>query len=634
MQTSYNEKGESSNIGKTFQSLADSDEFNEINEKLNTGKEYIEMVFDKARYGIAIMVNMNFKYVNPRFLNIFGYDSFSELQKMNLIDLIEPKSIPIIVERIKKAKTGKSNTFNFNIKGVKNDGILIDLDIRSTPMHNSKMACVLCIEDITENKRNEDELLTLRTAVDQSPSIVMITNKNGNIEYVNPVFTKISGYSFNEVIGKNPRFLKTESSLPALYKNLWNSITTGGEWRGILKNKKKDGSYFWISTFVSVVKNKNNEITHFFAVQEDITHHKKTEENLQLSEERFFTLFESSPVAIAVTQNLKFKFINPSLVKLFAYKNRNELLQINPLELLIPSEIEKGREYNRKREKGDDVPYNYESIGIKKNGDHFPIRISATRIELEVGYATIAFVEDISMQKQHEEMQKQILNDLKLSNKEMKEFGSIISHDLRSPMLGIALLSDLIVREYHDVLDEGGRERLNQVNMQVKKMDVLLKEVYNYSMSGISKANRDQFYSKQVINNLIKTFVLSTNTNITLVGEFPSITYNMTQFVQVLSNLLNNAIIHNEKENGEIKIYTSKKIDHWIFHIQDNGVGIDEKYYKQIFKMFKSLNPTNDPKSTGVGLAIVKKIVEENGGSISVKSKLGKGSTFSFTVPK
>ncbi|MBC6930231.1 MAG: PAS domain S-box protein [Candidatus Jettenia sp.] len=124
----------------------------------------------------------------------------------------------------------------------------------------------------------EDELRKLSHAIEQSPSAVMITNSKGSIEYVNPKFTQVTGYTPEEVLGKNPRILKSDTIPSEEYRQLWETITSGGEWRGEFCNKRKDGGCYWEYASISGVRNHKGDITHFIAVKEDITERKRAED--------------------------------------------------------------------------------------------------------------------------------------------------------------------------------------------------------------------------------------------------------------------------------------------------------------------------------------------------------------------
>jgi PAS domain S-box-containing protein len=139
------------------------------------------------------------------------------------------------------------------------------------------------ITDITEMKTKDERLRKLSRAVEQSPASIVITDLKGNIEYVNPKFTEITGYESYEVLGENPRILKSGENPKEIYEQLWNNITSGTEWRGIFLNRKKDGSFFWESALISPVKNETGVTTHYLAVKEDITEQKLKDERLKNS---------------------------------------------------------------------------------------------------------------------------------------------------------------------------------------------------------------------------------------------------------------------------------------------------------------------------------------------------------------
>ncbi|MCP3868439.1 MAG: PAS domain S-box protein [Gammaproteobacteria bacterium] len=136
-------------------------------------------------------------------------------------------------------------------------------------------------EDITEQRRTEEELRKLFRAVEQSPSIVLITDNKGLIEYANPKFTEVSGYTIEEVIGRNPRLLKSGETSSLEYSNLWKTVVSGGEWRGEFHNRKKSGELYWESASISAIRNPQREITNFIAVKEDITERKRLEQEVE-----------------------------------------------------------------------------------------------------------------------------------------------------------------------------------------------------------------------------------------------------------------------------------------------------------------------------------------------------------------
>jgi PAS domain S-box-containing protein len=148
--------------------------------------------------------------------------------------------------------------------------------------------------DITQRRQAEEELRKFSRAVEQSASSVMITDTSGAIEYVNPRFSHLTGYTLDEVVGQNPRILKSGKTASGEYQQLWQVITAGGEWQGEFLNQKKNGELFWVSTSISPIRDTGSDITHFLAIQEDITERKRTEEALRQQNEYLAALHETA----------------------------------------------------------------------------------------------------------------------------------------------------------------------------------------------------------------------------------------------------------------------------------------------------------------------------------------------------
>ena len=169
--------------------------------------------------------------------------------------------------------------------------------------HNGEIIGILGIyDDITERRQSEEKLRILSTAIEQSPVSVFITNVDANIEYVNQRFTEITGYSAQEVIGKNPRILQSGLTSVAKHQELWNTLTSGQVWHGELTNKRKNGEVYWEETHISPVKDEAGVMTHFVAAKVDVTQRKLIDDAIQQSEERFRFMLENSPIAVRITK--------------------------------------------------------------------------------------------------------------------------------------------------------------------------------------------------------------------------------------------------------------------------------------------------------------------------------------------
>ncbi|AXG72362.1 phytochrome-like protein cph1 [Kordia sp. SMS9] len=218
-------------------------------------------------------------------------------------------------------------------------------------------------------------------------------------------------------------------------------------------------------------------------------------------------------------------------------------------------------------------------------------------------------------------------------NKDLEEFAYVVSHDLKRPLRNIYTLTDWLSEDDDEQLNATAMKSLQQIKTQVTQMDLLVEGILNYSL----QADNEQAMKEVNLHTLVKRIInniSSENISITMEKKLPRIVCNESQMQQVFWNLLQNAIKHNDKEKIEISInYEVNKVRHKFF-IKDNGPGIGEKYHTKIFELFQKLRSDMDGEAIGIGLALVKKIVERNEGKIYVKSAEGNGATFIFSLPK
>jgi len=227
--------------------------------------------------------------------------------------------------------------------------------------------------------------------------------------------------------------------------------------------------------------------------------------------------------------------------------------------------------------------------------------------------------------------QQELLNNLENRNQELSDYAHMVSHDLKSPLRSIDTLTSWLKEDYNDKFDDQGKEQITLIRNSVEKMDTLINGILEYST--ITK-NQIETYDVN-INTLVETILNSIQvpSNISvIINDLPTIHGDKHRLQQLFQNLIVNAITYNDKASGKIEIDVIDKNEFWEFHIKDNGKGIDSVYFDKIFKTFESLE--NNINSTGIGLSIVKKIVNFYGGTIWLTSELGKGTTFYFTLKK
>lgn len=238
------------------------------------------------------------------------------------------------------------------------------------------------------------------------------------------------------------------------------------------------------------------------------------------------------------------------------------------------------------------------------------------------------------MVKERTEKQAELLEKVDNINKELKDFASIVSHDLKAPLRGIKSLATWILDDCSDKLGEQGNEQMNLLLSRVERMYNLIDGVLQYSRAGRTEEQIVQVNLDTFIPEVIDMLVPPENISITIENSMPVIECAETHIMQLFQNLLGNAIKYMDKPQGQIKVGCVEEDGFWKFSIADNGPGIDEKHFEKIFKMFQILSVSEDVEGTGVGLTVTKKIVELYGGNIWVESEIGKGSTFFFTLPK
>ena len=232
-------------------------------------------------------------------------------------------------------------------------------------------------------------------------------------------------------------------------------------------------------------------------------------------------------------------------------------------------------------------------------------------------------------------MLQQRTNELEFVNKELKDFAYIVSHDLKAPLRGINQLSGWLAQDYADVIDESGKELIQLLMSRVKRMDRLIDGILAYSRAGRIPSGVELIDLAPLIREVIKSLMPPENVNIELETPFPTVSGNATQFVQIFQNLLSNALKFMDKPNGNIRLGCRDEQSRWTFWVADNGPGIAAEHYEKVFQIFQTLRSADEnSQSTGVGLTIVKKIVESSGGKIWIESRVGEGSTFWWTYPQ
>ena len=504
-----------------------------IESKLRASEERFRALTENSS-DITIILDKDgvYKYISPSVTKTFGYSSGDVIGK-SFEEHVHPEDIAIANKTLGESTKNPRKAFALpNLRLRHKDGSWIQLEcaITSMPDVPGVDGIVVNCRDVTERKRAEEQILKLSRAVEHSPCVIVITDTEANIEYVNPKFTQLTGYSRNEVIGRNPRVLKSSKTTPEEYKDLWNTIKSGNEWRGEFCNKKKDGELYWESASISPIKNAEGAITHFVAIKEDI-----------------------------------------------------------------------------------------------------------------------------SERKWMEATNKNLMSKLNIKNKELEQFVHVITHDLRSPLVNIqgyskelkqafdAVLSALnssgsiaaLRQALVSTLEEDIPESLEYILTNTSKIDMLFS-----SLSRVSRLNRAELIIKRLDMNKVMSNVAGPLENrikelgITLhIDQLPSCNGDEDQINQAFSHLLMNAINYPDpKRPGIIRISGQKIKEETTYCMEDNGIGIATDRQDEIFEIFSRLDP-GKCNGEGLGLTIVRRILDRHEGKIWVESVPGEGSKFFVSLP-
>jgi PAS domain S-box-containing protein len=324
--------------------------------------------------------------------------------------------------------------------------------------------------------------------------------------------------------------------------------------------------------------------------------------------------------------------VNQSFVEMSGYteeeligKKGGELLQADNNDKIIESE-------NQKRLDG--VSNSYEFKVTNKSGEERYWLISgAPNYDIKgdvVG--SIGIHLDITELKNLEFQKEILLKKLEKSNDDLQEYAHIVSHDLKSPLRSIDALVTWLREDNKDKLDEVSLQNMDHIQTTLEKMEQLISDVLEYSSVAADTDTKVDVDLDEMVDGLLHILYIPEHVNVQVKAKLPTVKGAKTKLQQLFQNLISNAVKFIDKEEGKVEITVKEFPKYYQFSVSDNGIGIEKQFHAKIFKIFHSLNKSKE--STGVGLSIVKKIVELHGGDIWLESTPGEGTTFFFTLNK
>ena len=312
---------------------------------------------------------------------------------------------------------------------------------------------------------------------------------------------------------------------------------------------------------------------------------------------------------------------------------RQELLAMSfkDIEQSMPDESAWQQQFEKLKACGDTT---IQGRHERKNRSVFFAETTLKLVTQKKENLIIAVARDVTERKEAEEKQAELFREIESINRELKDFAYVVSHDLKAPLRGIKTLVNWISSDYSDKLDDEGKEQMNLLMSRVERMHNLIDGVLQYSRVGRIKEKEVQVDLARLVPEVIDLVAPPKNITVTIEDELPVVACEETRIMQVFQNLLSNAIKYMDKPDGQVTVGCVEDDDCWKFSVADNGPGIEEKHFERIFKIFQTLSPRDEFESTGVGLTVVKKIVELYEGEIWIESEVGRGCTFFFTLPK
>jgi PAS domain S-box-containing protein len=374
---------------------------------------------------------------------------------------------------------------------------------------------------------------------------------------------------------------------------------------------------------------------YFFLFRPLVTHVREREQIEEVlhknEEEQFKVMIRTSLDAFLISDMLgRILEVNDAYCKMMGYR-REELLRMSTEDIeVVETPEETARHIGKLLEKGSD---RYEARRRRKDGRIQIVEVSSNYSKLNDG-RIYSFLRDITERKQAEEQRDSLLREIESANEELKNFAYVVSHDLKAPLRAIGSLADWLTTDYADKFDAEGREHMRLLINRVHRMDGLIDGILLYSRVGRVKETIVAVNLDRLVHEVIDLLAPPASITVSIENTLPTVMAEPTRIQQVFQNLLSNAIKYMDKPEGRIRIGCSDEGAQWKFSVTDNGPGIKQQHFGKIFQLFQTLAPRDRVESSGVGLALVKKIVEMYGGHVWVESTVGEGSTFFFTLPR
>ena len=616
-------------------------------------QEIFNILLETVLEGVIIVDNhQKIMEVNTSAETIFGYIK-SEIMGKEL-NLLIPSNyhknhssyFEKFIQKDKRRKMGEAT----DIFALKKDGTIFPVEVELNPFSiYNKTYVMALVKDITEKKEIEKALMLRTKALQSASNSIIITDnlKHDNpVIYFNPAFQKLTGYSDNEILNHNCRFLQGKDIDQKPLKKLREAIKNGESCQATLRNYKKDGTMFWNDIYIFPIKNTGGNVTNFIGIQNDVTLRKKVEEErLHLAK-----IFDESLNEIFVFDAKTLKFLNANFG---AQKNIGftigELRKMTPLDIIQHANEGEFRKTINVLFKNNVQKIEFETIHRRKDGTTYPVDVHLQLSNLSEKNVFVAIILDITERKNYtNKLENKVKDRTKLlkialsKEKELNElktnFLSLVSHEFKTPLSSILTSSELLSK-YQLGKDQKKRDR--HIITIIDKVYFLNNIINDFlSLEKLETGKVNYKFSHFKLNKIVNEVVY--NANMLLKDgqqiKYPENIDDLSLFQDekilqsIFTNLLHNAIKYSpERSVIDLIITQDKKLTTVTF--KDNGIGIPKKDQKNIFERYFRAENVINTQGNGIGLNIVKNHLENLGGSIFFESEEHKGSTFVITFP-
>lgn len=607
--------------------------------ELQTGKARVEAILHNSPDSILLIeTDLSIQQANPSFAQLVGCPPESYLGR-SLLDFVQADDIERLEAIIQETITTQQGT-NIELRAQRHDGSRFDAELSIGPIQDDGLVCI--VRDITRRKEQERQLRYHASLQDNVSDAVIVTTPDLRIQSWNKAAERIYGWQAHEVIGKPaPEILRTELS-PEESARIIQGLYERGWWSEQVVQYHRDGSVRHILGAVTKIDDEAGQTIGIIAIHHDITEYRQMAQALHESEELFRQVAENFDQALFLRSgdNNALLYVNPKYAQILGLL-RQEIYE-NPsafLSAVHPADVDFVRRQMTAPRYVEEGITDFEYRVVRQDQQIRWMRTHTFPIQNEQGEIVrrVGIVEDITEHKRAYEAMQEALNREKELGELKSRFLSIASHEFRTPLSTILTVSETLNSYRHRLTDVQISQRLDTIKQQVGYLRDIMEDVL---MLARIQARHMEFKPVGMDPDAFCRTIIDEFHRLNIENE---LVYSCEETIQptlldpklmrhIVSNLVSNAIKYSP-QGGSVHVRLDKADDLLVLEVRDNGIGIPEADIKHLFEPFHRGGNVDTISGTGLGLAIAKEAVEQHGGTINVKSRMGEGSTFTVQIP-